>query len=133
MKAKGEREEENRKDVVGLRRVTVMIGGDDSLPNYVNVDSEDVTDQDLVAIARDHLKRHISFHEDPVVTFIGRCRKALPIYEIGHQQRVAEIEEFLLSHSLPLSLLGPLLGKGVGVNDSIASAKSSAHSYALRS
>lgn len=92
--------------------IRVFIGG---------AHNEALAEQDegsLVAAARAELRAMMGITADPVLTQVYRWHKANPQYEVGHQARVAAIEQRAAQHD-GLCLVGSAY-HGVGIPDCIA-------------
>ncbi len=75
-------------------------------------------EETLAQMARDELRAMMGITATPVLTKIYRWSKANPQYEVGHQERVAQIERLAAQHA-GLYLAGAAY-HGVGVPDCIA-------------
>jgi len=85
--------------------------------------SEAVLEQDdmgLEAVAREELREIMGLHEEPVVSAVFRWPAANPIYEVGHEAKLREIEA-LLGKSHELYLCGSGF-RGVGIPDCVREA-----------
>lgn len=72
----------------------------------------------LTRLAREELRAMMSIAAEPVITQVYRWHKANPQYQVGHQARVASIEE-RAGHHPELYLIGSAY-HGVGIPDCIA-------------
>lgn len=93
--------------------VRVFIGGSGA---------EDCAEQDnerLVARARQEVNRSLGVAAEPILTKVYRWPKSHPQYEIGHQERVAEIEHLVAQY--PGMYLAGAAYRGVGIPDCIQS------------
>ncbi len=84
--------------------------------------AEHLVDQDDAALAemtRDELRAMMGIDAKPVLTKVYRWQKANPQYEVGHQARVAEIDQLTAQHA-GLHLAGAAY-HGVGIPDCIES------------
>ena len=64
----------------------------------------------------------LSIKETPKRTLCKIQKECIPQYETGHAQRVQQIKDYVKANNLPILLVGNAWG-GVGVNDSIVSAR----------
>ncbi len=78
-----------------------------------------LTDQEVVAAARDELAQTLGIRTEPIVTVAHRWIDLMPQYTVGHPDRVARIERALRSH--PSVVLAGSSLHGLGVPDCIAS------------
>lgn len=79
------------------------------------------SDEELVEMAQLELRETMQVDAVPIFQTISRWPKSLPLYEVGHEKRVAEIERTL--RDLPgLKLIGNAY-HGVGVPDCVRLAK----------
>lgn len=86
--------------------------------------AEKLAEQDeksLVAMVREELKETMGIAAEPVLTKVFRWPKANPQYDVGHQERIAEIDK-LVAAQPGVYLVGAAY-KGVGVPDCISNAK----------
>lgn len=93
--------------------VRVFIGG---------AGAEGMAEQDderLIARARREVRRSLGVAADPILTKVYRWPKSHPQYEIGHQERVAEIEHMVARY--PGLYLAGAAYRGVGIPDCIQS------------
>lgn len=83
-----------------------------------------VGENELVSLARRDLKHYIGVSEPPIWHNLSRWPRSMPQYNIGHQERVAQIER--LAGEIPgLSLAGNSY-HGVGIPDCVRSGEASA-------
>ncbi|MBI4670357.1 MAG: protoporphyrinogen oxidase [Chloroflexi bacterium] len=83
--------------------------------------NEALAEQDealVIQAAREELRAMMGIDAKPVITQVYRWRKANPQYEVGHQARVASIEQRAAQHN-GLYLVGSAY-HGVGIPDCIA-------------
>ena len=88
---------------------------------------EDVVERpesELLAIARDELRRSLGVTTSPRLTHVVRWVHAMPQYHLGHPERVARIEARVAT--LPWLALAGNAYRGVGVPDCIASGERAA-------
>jgi oxygen-dependent protoporphyrinogen oxidase len=81
-------------------------------------------DADLVAIARDELRRTLAVAGTPRLVHVVRWVGAMPQYHLGHPERVSRIEE--REAALPWLALAGNAYRGVGVPDCVASGERAA-------
>ncbi len=94
--------------------VRVFVGGDD------HERLVDLPDTDLLALARAEVSATMSLKAIPAVQRIFRWPKGNPQYDVGHLDRVAEMEQ--LAANLPgLHLTGSAF-RGIGIPDCVKSA-----------
>jgi len=108
-------------DCVLLR---VFIGG--ALAEELAEQNEDA----LVQLAREELQVILGITASPILAKAYRWHKANPQYDIGHEERVAEIEQSLTNHP-GLHLAGAAF-HGPGVPDCIQSGRKAAEAVATR-
>ena len=78
-------------------------------------------DEELVEFARKELRETMGVTAAPVFQTVARWPKSLPLYEVGHEKRVAETERLIAG--LPgLQLIGNAF-HGVGIPDCVKLAK----------
>ena len=95
--------------------------------------AEELAEQDedaLVKLAREELQVILGIDATPVVAKAYRWHKANPQYDIGHGERIAEIEQSLFRHP-GLHLAGAAY-HGPGIPDCIQSGKEAAEAIAAR-
>jgi oxygen-dependent protoporphyrinogen oxidase len=95
--------------------------------------AEDIAEQDedaLVKLAREELQVILGIDANPVVAKAYRWNKANPQYDIGHGERIAEIEQSI-SCIAGLHLAGAAY-HGPGIPDCIQSGREAAHAIAAR-
>jgi oxygen-dependent protoporphyrinogen oxidase len=84
------------------------------------------TDDQLLAMVRKELKEILGLSGQPLLTRVFRWQQALPQYEIGHLERVAQMEKIL--EDIPaLKIIGNSF-HGIGIPDCIRSGKQAAMS-----
>jgi oxygen-dependent protoporphyrinogen oxidase len=84
------------------------------------------TDEELVEMARAELRETMQVEAEPVFQTISRWPKSLPLYAVGHEKRVAEIERIFAD--LPgIKLIGSAY-HGVGIPDCVKLAATAAKS-----
>jgi protoporphyrinogen/coproporphyrinogen III oxidase len=81
-------------------------------------------DDEMVELARAELKETMDVSAAPLFSTVSRWPKSLPLYEVGHEKRVAETERLLAA--LPgLQVIGNAF-HGVGIPDCVKLAKRAA-------
>jgi oxygen-dependent protoporphyrinogen oxidase len=81
-------------------------------------------DAAMVEFARTELRETMGVTAEPVFTTVSRWPRSLPLYEVGHEKRVAETERLLAG--LPgLKVIGSAF-HGVGIPDCVRLAKQAA-------
>lgn len=99
----------------GGQCVRVMIGGQRN-PELVMQD-----EADLVATARDGLRRTMGVEREPQVTFVQRWERGIPSYPVGHLKAVDAIFAELGRH--PGLHLGGNAYRGIAMNDCVRNAR----------
>jgi oxygen-dependent protoporphyrinogen oxidase len=80
-----------------------------------------LSEDEMVELARTELKETMGVNAAPVFSTVSRWPKSLPLYEVGHEKRVAETERLLAD--LPgLQVIGNAF-HGVGIPDCVKLAK----------
>jgi oxygen-dependent protoporphyrinogen oxidase len=75
------------------------------------------SDDEMVELARSELRETMGVSAAPVFSTVSRWPKSLPLYEVGHEKRVAETERMLVG--LPgLQVIGSAF-HGVGIPDCV--------------
>jgi oxygen-dependent protoporphyrinogen oxidase len=80
----------------------------------------DLADEDLIRLVRDEIASIMGVSAQPVVAKVFRWPKASPQYEVGHLDRVAQMEA--LAGQIPGLYLSGSAFRGVGIPDCIKSA-----------
>jgi protoporphyrinogen/coproporphyrinogen III oxidase len=88
----------------------------------------DLTDAELVQVARQELAELLNISGEPLVTDIARWPRSMPQYYVGHLDRVRRIEELAAKHAT-LALAGNAY-RGVGIPQCIASGRAAAERVA---
>jgi oxygen-dependent protoporphyrinogen oxidase len=83
-----------------------------------------LTDEEMTRVVREELKDIMGIDAEPVITRIYRWKDAMPQYTIGHDERVAEIEELTEKHP-GLYLTGSAY-RGIGISDTVREAEETA-------
>jgi oxygen-dependent protoporphyrinogen oxidase len=86
-----------------------------------NEDLAEQDDQALVDMVRQEIKEMMGITAEPVLAKVFHWYKANPQYEVGHLERVAEIEKLVAKYP-GLYLVGAAY-KGVGIPDCVTNAK----------
>ena len=86
----------------------------------------EVPESDLIQLAREELRIIMGITADPVVSYAARWHKSTPQYEVGHQKRVAAIEQS--AAGLPGIFLAGNAYHGSGIPDCIVSGQKAAQS-----
>jgi protoporphyrinogen/coproporphyrinogen III oxidase len=81
-------------------------------------------DDELLETARAELRETMKVTGAPVFQTVARWPKSLPLYEVGHEKRVAETER-LVAAMPGLRLIGNAY-HGVGIPDCVKLAKTAA-------
>ncbi len=102
----------------GLIRAFIGRAGED--------ETLDETDEALLNIVRDELKRTLGITAPPILHRVFRWHKAMPQYTLGHLDRLAVIEKRLAAHA-GLFVAGNAY-RGIGLPDCIASGERAADS-----
>ncbi|MBI3761778.1 MAG: protoporphyrinogen oxidase, partial [Chloroflexi bacterium] len=84
----------------------------------------DGTDDDLLGLVRDELRRTLGITAPPTLSRIFRWPQAMPQYTLGHLDRLAVIEERLATH--PGLFVAGNAYCGIGIPDCIASGEQAA-------
>jgi oxygen-dependent protoporphyrinogen oxidase len=82
------------------------------------------SDAELLTAVRDELRTLLGIAGEPVLAHVGRQRRAMPQYAVGHLERVAAIER-MAEASSGLVLAGAAY-RGVGIPDCIRSGETAA-------
>lgn len=98
--------------------LTVMMGGA-WFEKYFGTNPDEDT---LLKIAKDQLKHILDIKEEPTQYKVNILIKCIPQYEVGHNENLENIKEYIKKKNLPLYLCGASY-YGVGINDVILSAK----------
>jgi oxygen-dependent protoporphyrinogen oxidase len=79
------------------------------------------TDEELVEMARSELREKMNVEAEPVFQTVSQWPRSLPLYAVGHEKRIAEIERIVAG--LPgIKLIGNTY-HGVGIPDCVKLAK----------
>lgn len=84
-----------------------------------------VSDADLVAAIRAELERRIGAKGEPEIARVYRWPGANPIYRVGHERRVKQIEERASAKLPGLSIIGSGL-RGIGIPDNVKDGRTTA-------
>ncbi len=85
------------------------------------------SDDEMVQQGRAELLETMSVSAEPLFSTVSRWPKSLPLYEVGHEKRVAEIERIIAAFR-GLKLIGNAY-HGVGIPDCVRLAKQAALRY----
>jgi len=83
-----------------------------------------LTDDELVAVARNELHRIMGLEAQPVFHSVARWPNAMAQYTVGHQQRVERIEE--IRKTIPGLHLAGNGYRGIGIPDCVKMGKDAA-------
>lgn len=97
-------------------RITFMLGGMRQ-PNLLNLDQKE-----LLSIAKKALKNHLGIDEPFEESLIFRAKEAIAQYQLGHLDRIHELQEKIANHFPGFIFSGSGIG-GVSINDCISNAK----------
>jgi oxygen-dependent protoporphyrinogen oxidase len=86
----------------------------------------ELPDSSLLELAWEELHAIMGITADPVVSYVARWRKSTPQYDVGHEKRVAAIDEF--ARQLPGIYLAGNAYRGSGIPDCILSGQRAAES-----
>jgi oxygen-dependent protoporphyrinogen oxidase len=100
----------------GLIRAFIGRAGED--------ESLDETDESLLKLVREELKRTLGITAPPSLHRVFRWHKAMPQYTLGHLDRLALIEKRLAAH--PGLFVAGNAYRGIGIPDCIASGEAAA-------
>ena len=89
-------------------------------------DLAELPESSLIELAWEELHTIMGITADPVVSYVARWRKSTPQYDIGHEKRVAIIEQ-LAAHHAGVYLAGNAY-RGSGIPDCIQSGQNAAQS-----
>lgn len=98
--------------------LTAMLGGF-KFDKYFN---EKTTDDEVLLIALKHMEKILDISDEPDNFKVNILHQCIPQYTVGHYKKVSQIEDYIKSNNLALSLCGASY-YGVGVNNVILSAK----------
>jgi oxygen-dependent protoporphyrinogen oxidase len=84
----------------------------------------DGTDDDLIKLVRDELRRSLGITTPPLLHRVFRWPKAMPQYTLGHLDRLAMIDGRLAAH--PGLFVAGNAYRGIGIPDCIASGEAAA-------
>ncbi|HYA35425.1 MAG TPA: protoporphyrinogen oxidase [Candidatus Binataceae bacterium] len=90
----------------------------------------DLSDDEMVAAARSEFRELLNVTAEPAFAVVKRWPDAMPQYEVGHLDRVAEIER--IAQSVPGLYLAGAAYRGVGVPDCVRSAEQAAEAVSDR-
>lgn len=106
-------------------KLTVMLGG-----HYWRRRKSYPSDDELLAAAKSVVARDLGVISEPSITLVNLQRECIPQYEVGHWERIQNLEGFLDSTfgQERFKLVGSAID-GVGVNDCILSARKAAKRF----
>ncbi|MCX8012070.1 MAG: protoporphyrinogen oxidase [Desulfobacterota bacterium] len=81
-------------------------------------------ENDLIAIASQELRELMKITAEPLLTEVFRWPKAMPQYNVGHEEKIKRIENLLLSY--PGIFLAGSAYQGIGISDCIRSGEKAA-------
>ncbi len=102
----------------GFEMIRVFIGG------QLAPDLFKQSDEELVKIAQDEIAEYLQIKTPPTRTWLSRHKDGLPIYQTGHKETVAQIEQLAQSH--PGLFFAGSSYSGVGIPDCIRSGEKAA-------
>jgi oxygen-dependent protoporphyrinogen oxidase len=110
----------------GETRLTVMVGGAHAhQAEALALHSE----TELIEHAQSIVSKHLGVTREPSAAIGGVLRDCLPQYTLGHKSRLDELEAALAQHCPRLKAIGNSL-YGVGIADTIATARRTAEAFA---
>ena len=89
-----------------------------------NAELVELSDEEMTAMVREELKDIMGIDAEPVLVKIYRWRRAMPQYNVGHEERVADIEGAVAEHP-GLYLTGSAF-RGIGISDTVREAEATA-------
>jgi oxygen-dependent protoporphyrinogen oxidase len=108
----------------GFVLVRVFMGG------VLQSEMMNLSDDDMVAAARDEFRALFGVTASPAVTEVQRWPSAMPQYAVGHLDRVAGIEQ--AAREIPGLFLAGAAYRGVGIPDCVRSAEAAAEAAFAR-
>ncbi len=87
-------------------------------------------DEDLIPLVRAELRAILGIDAEPILSRVYRWPRAMPQYNLGHQEILAALSELLASHP-GIALTGAAY-RGVGIPDCVSDAASQANALADR-
>ncbi|KAI2622450.1 Protoporphyrinogen oxidase [Hypoxylon sp. NC1633] len=112
---------DNQKQQIPGTKITVVFGGhwwDGRSAAGLPTEAEGIT------MAQRLLQRHLGITEDPAACFVTLRENAIPQYEVGHCERMAEFRETLLDRFQGRLRVAGASYRGIGVHDCLFSARS---------
>lgn len=107
-------------------RLTCMIGG--KWFKDVLGDPKQVTDEQILNIAIEEVKKHLGIDNSPVRYQVIVQKSCIPQYVVGHYKKLETAENLIKENNLCLSLLGASY-RGAGVPDCIYNSKCAVESF----
>ncbi|CAF1304298.1 unnamed protein product [Rotaria sp. Silwood1] len=98
--------------------LTVMMGG----AWYDQLRLGQCTDEQLMHIVMNELKKQMNLNEKPLFYSISRLNKAIANYHVGHEDVLDDIYALIRRNNLPITLVGNSY-RGIGVSDVIFDAR----------
>ncbi len=99
----------------GKKSVRVMIGGQRNRQNALK------SDEELIAIAKEGIKKTMGVDCEPNETFVRRYKNGIPSYTLGHKNRIEQIFQALSKHKG--LYLNSNAYNGVALNDCVKNSK----------
>jgi oxygen-dependent protoporphyrinogen oxidase len=107
-----------------------FVGGHRAVPTQRDEDVMDLPDETLVEGVRGELRRVMGVNARPVITRVYRWPRANPQYDVGHLERVDQIEA--MAADLPGLYLTGSAYRGVGIPDCIEQGQKTAEAIVAR-
>lgn len=82
-----------------------------------NMELVDLSDAEMVKMVREELRDIMGIDAEPVLAKVFRWRNSMPQYTVGHEERIASIEEKVARHK-GLFITGSAY-HGIGISDSV--------------
>nr|MBI2904898.1 protoporphyrinogen oxidase [Chloroflexota bacterium] len=109
----------------GFGLIRAFIGRAETVETQHAASPLDGTDDDLLALVRDELRRTMGITAPPVLHRVFRWPKAMPQYTLGHLDRLAAIDKRLAA--LPGLFVAGNAYRGIGIPDCITSGEAAAN------
>ena len=107
--------------------LTVMIGG----YWFESLFGKDPSHEVLLSAAMQEIQTTLGIKDNPINHKVSLMRDCIPQYVVGHAQKVEFVRKILADDSLPLTITGNAFD-GVGINDTILSAKRAVEALKLK-